>query len=89
MAVYTNAAVPSQTEVLVRVDWQHRYDLMQQHTGDPIFWPSTLCLSLLVEIPCSSTRPWAFAGIRAAFGSFIQQIDCVSGVCVLLQGSIC
>ena len=33
VAVYTNAAVPSQATVLVRVDWAHRYDLMQQHTG--------------------------------------------------------
>lgn len=33
VAVYTTTAVPSQAVVLVRVDWGHRYDLMQQHTG--------------------------------------------------------
>ena len=35
-AVYTDAPVPSQADVLVKVDWAHRFDLMQQHTGDLI-----------------------------------------------------
>ena len=34
VAVYTNAPVPSQADVLVMVDWAHRFDLMQQHTGE-------------------------------------------------------
>ena len=33
VAAYTNAAVPSGTDVQVSIDWGNRFDLMQQHTG--------------------------------------------------------
>ena len=34
VAVFTNAPVPTQADVLVKLNWANRYDLMQQHTGD-------------------------------------------------------
>ncbi|CAL5220041.1 g1988 [Coccomyxa viridis] len=69
VAVYTNAAVPSQTEVLVRVDWQHRYDLMQQHTGQHLL--SAVC----DEVAGADTVSWELHPL--AIGS-----DCSDSVCI-------
>ena len=38
VAVYATAAVPSKADVHVKVDWAHRFDLMQQHTGLATFF---------------------------------------------------
>lgn len=33
VSLHTNAAVSSEADVQISVDWAHRFDLMQQHTG--------------------------------------------------------
>lgn len=50
VAAYSFAAVPSGSDVYVCVDWPHRFDLMQQHTG--------VHSAALLVCPANLSRPW-------------------------------
>jgi Ser-tRNA(Ala) deacylase AlaX len=42
VVVFVDASLPQNADVEVAVDWDRRYDLMQQHTGVPCRAPDCL-----------------------------------------------